>query len=58
MKKLLTTKFYNLSRSTTFILVVSPSEIVEKIQIYCVAPIFKGGWKFNGGRKPPLQMQF
>ena len=33
MKKLSTTKFHNLSRSTTFILVVSPSEEVWKIQV-------------------------
>ena len=33
MKKLSTTKFYNFSRSTTFILIVSPSEVVYKIWI-------------------------
>ena len=33
MKKLSTTKFYNFLRSTTFILVVSPSEVVCKIWI-------------------------
>jgi len=31
MKKLSTRNFYNFSRSTTFILVVSPSEVVYKI---------------------------
>ena len=33
MKKLSTIKFYNFSRSTTFILVVSPSEAIYKICI-------------------------
>jgi len=33
MKKLSTTKFYNFSRSTTFILLVSPSEVTYKIWI-------------------------
>jgi hypothetical protein len=33
MKKLSTTKLYNFSRSTTFILVVSPSKVVYKIWI-------------------------
>jgi hypothetical protein len=32
-KKLSTTKFHNISRSTTFILVISPSEVVYKIWI-------------------------
>jgi hypothetical protein len=33
MKKFSTTKFYNFSRSTTFVQVISPSEVVLKIQI-------------------------
>ena len=33
IKKLSTTKLYNFSRSTTFIFVVSPSEIIYKIWI-------------------------
>ena len=33
IKKLSTTKFYNFSRSTTFILVVSPSEVTYQIWI-------------------------
>ena len=33
IKTLSTTKFYNFSRSTTLVLVVSPSEVVWKIQI-------------------------
>jgi hypothetical protein len=33
MKKLSTTKFYNFSGSITFILVVSPSEVIWKIPI-------------------------
>jgi len=33
MKKLLTTKLHNFSRSTTFVLVVSPFEDILKIQI-------------------------
>jgi hypothetical protein len=32
-EKLSTTKFHNFSRSTTFILVVSPSEVIYKIWI-------------------------
>jgi hypothetical protein len=36
MKKLPTTKLYNFSRSTTFVLVVSPSEVIQKIQISSV----------------------
>ena len=36
MKKLSTIKFYNFLRSTTFILIVSSSDVVYKIWIWCL----------------------
>jgi hypothetical protein len=32
MKKLSTIKFYNFSRSTTLVLVISPSEVIEEFE--------------------------